>query len=427
MSTAEEFYANANAANDQTEAAPWETRVTVVPNEWYEQPAPPRRWLLRDSRRDGEGVLPLGKVGLLLAEGGAGKTMAVVQLSLAVATGKQWLGAFDVAESGKVLLILGEEDAEEVHRRIHRAARREQAILPPEGSIVTLPLTGIACSMIEDGEDSAFLRWLRKYVEETGPYSLVVADPVSRFCGPDAERDNAAGTRFCQGLESLVEPSGGATILGCHHVNKTSRGTGATVDASSSRGSSAITDGVRWVSAISVEHIPEAVIESVLTFTIAKTNYAKKAPPLELRYTDGGVLVPLEDGDRELAEQARDEADPRARRERKRETAKSNRLAEIDNVVVALVTAHPGIGTTDLRTNLKAKAGCSTDHADTAVARMILAGRVRRTEGKKKEHFIVEGVEQAPSVRPTSHANGSYGTGFMVDEYDEHFEGMCPP
>lgn len=107
----------------------------------------------------------------------------------------------------------------------------------------------------------------------------------------------------------------------------------ATGDASSSRGSSAITDGVRWVSAISVEHIPEAVIESVLTFSIAKTNYAKKAPPLELRYTDGVVLVPLNAGDREIADQARDEADPRSRRERKREEAKSVRKSEVDAAV----------------------------------------------------------------------------------------------
>lgn len=431
MSTAEEFYANATAANNQTEAAPWENRVTVVPNEWYETPAPPRRWLLRDNRHHGEGVFPRGKVGLLTAEGGAGKTMAVVQLAIAVATGTAWLGTFDVPEPGKVLVVLGEEDDEEVHRRIHRAARVGRGgSVPPEGAIVSMGLTGIPCPMVEEGNDAAFLVWLREYVRATGPYALIVVDPLSRFCGAEAERDNAAGTRFCQALESLIEPSGGASVLGSHHVNKQSRGTRAILDASSSRGSSAIPDGTRWVSTIGIEHIPGAVIDHVLTFAVGKTNYSKKAPPLELRYTDGGVLVPLEEGDRELAEAARDEADPRARRDRKRGDEKTKRQAEIDAAVIAIVTEHPGIGTTDLRTNLKAKAGCSTDHADTAVARMILAGRVRRTEGKKKEHFIVEGngesVEQAASVRPTSYTNGSYGKGFMVDEDDDRFQGMCP-
>ena len=210
MSTAEDFYANAQAANDKTEPSPWESRIKVVPQEWYTTAPKPREWLLKDARTEAkEGVLPLGKVGLLAAEGGAGKTMAVVQLARAVATRTRWLNTFDVPEAGKVLLILGEEDAEEIHRRIYRASHLDGAV-PPEGSIVTLALAGITCPMIEDGDDGAFLVWLREYVKQTGPYALVVADPISRFYGKDAEKDNAAGTRFCQALESLVETPAGA-------------------------------------------------------------------------------------------------------------------------------------------------------------------------------------------------------------------------
>ena len=378
---------------------------------------PPRKWLLRDSRHNGEGVLPFGKVGLLVAEGGAGKTMAVVQLAIAVARGTPWLGTFDVPNPGKVLVILGEEDAEEVHRRTHRAVRLPDGAAPPrEGAIVTLPLTGVACPMIEDGGDGRFLVWLREYVSKTGPYSLIVADPVSRFCGPDAERDNAAGTRFCQALESLVTPSGGASVLGGHHVNKQSRGSGATLDASSARGSSAIVDGVRWVSTIAIENIPNAAIDTVLTFAIPKTNYAKKPPPLELRYSDGGVLVPLGESDRETADKARDEADPRARKERKREEAKTVRYTEIDKAVLACVKAKPGIGATDLRTQVKAMAGCGPDAADTAIARTIQAGRVRRTEGKTKGHHIVEPAATATPVSEPTPMNGVHGTGMSVDD-----------
>ena len=412
MSAAEDFYAEAKAAERGATPAPWESRVTVVPQAWYATPAPARRWLLRDSRHQGEGVFPLGKVGLLAAEGGAGKTMLVVQLALAVATRTPWIGTFDVPTSGKVLLVLGEEDGEEVHRRVHRAAH-QTGVTPPEGSIVTLPLTGVACPMIEDGDDGAFLVWLREYVATTGPYALIVVDPVSRFCGQDAERDNAAGTRFCQALESLVEPSGGASVLGSHHVNKQSRGSGASVDASSARGASALVDGVRWVATVGVEYIPGVAIDTVLTFAVPKTNYAKKPPPLELRYSDGGVLVPLDSGDRESADKARSEADPRAKRERKREEAKSNRDAEVDAVVLACVTAHPGIGAADLRVRVKAKAGCGPDVADTAIARMLDAERIRRTEGKPKKHYL---VETEPAARPEgSITNGFLGRAAQVD------------
>jgi RecA-family ATPase len=405
MSAAEDFYAEAKANEQHATPAPWESRVTVVPQEWYAKPAPPRRWLLRDSRHQDEGVFPLGKVGLLAAEGGAGKTMLVVQLALAVATGTRWIGTFDVPTSGKVLLALGEEDGEEVHRRVHRAAH-QTGVTPPEGAIVTLPLTGMTCPMVEDGDDGAFLVWLREFVATTGPYALIVVDPVSRFCGQDAERDNAAGTRFCQALESLVEPSGGASVLGSHHVNKQSRGSGASVDASSARGASALVDGVRWVSTVGVEHIPGVAIDTVLTFAVAKTNYSKKPPPVQLRYSDGGVLVPLDEDDRKIADKARNEADPKAKRERKREEAKSNRNIEVDAVVIACVTASPGIGAADLRVRVKAKAGCGPDAADTAIARMIEAQCIRRTDGKTKKHYIVETETEADSNSMTCASNG---------------------
>ena len=77
---------------------PWESRISTVTEEWYSTPPPPRRWLLRDARKENrDGVLPLGKVGLLAAAGGVGKTTANTQLTLAVASGTTWLGAFEVA------------------------------------------------------------------------------------------------------------------------------------------------------------------------------------------------------------------------------------------------------------------------------------------------------------------------------------------
>src|SRR5712691_3104533 len=64
----------------------------------------PRRWLLRHPTLDGvscasgegDGLLPLGKVGVLSSEGGAGKTHAMVSLATAITSGRPWLGHFDV-------------------------------------------------------------------------------------------------------------------------------------------------------------------------------------------------------------------------------------------------------------------------------------------------------------------------------------------
>jgi regulatory protein RepA len=285
---------------------PWESRIVVVPEDGYTTPPPPRQWLLRDGRNESrEGVFPAGKVGLLAAAGGVGKTMVVTQLTIAVATATRWLGAFDVPRPGKVLLALGEEDGQEVHRRIYRAAR-EAGHTPPEGSITVLPLAGMSCRMVDGDDDAPFLVWLRDYLKKTGPYALVVIDPVSRFAGADTEKDNAAATRFVAALESIIEPSGGASILGSHHTNQSSRKDGATVDATSVRGVSAIVDGSRWVSVVQVERITdEDKVESVVTLSIAKSNYSMIAAPVVLRYGEGGVLVPMSADERAATEKVR--------------------------------------------------------------------------------------------------------------------------
>src|SRR5262249_25635901 len=112
--------ANGSASDQSPTWTVWADRVVHAEPEWYTKPPERRSWLLRDQRTD-SGVLPLGKVGMLAGAGGAGKTMALTQLAVAVATGTPWLGVLEVAAQGNVLLILGEEDAEEVRRRLYRA------------------------------------------------------------------------------------------------------------------------------------------------------------------------------------------------------------------------------------------------------------------------------------------------------------------
>src|SRR5262245_66496357 len=95
---------------------------TVVDPSWFSEVPRDREWLLKDSRANGRGVLPAGKVGGLIAAGGIGKTMVLTQLALAVAGGFRWLDTFDVTP-GRVLLVLGEEDEEEARRRTYHAGK----------------------------------------------------------------------------------------------------------------------------------------------------------------------------------------------------------------------------------------------------------------------------------------------------------------
>jgi hypothetical protein len=189
----------------------------------------------------------------------------MTQLALAVATGADWLG-FTVNSPGRVLLVLGEEEAEEARRRFFFAAAAmsltAEHLELAARRIWVLPMAGRAVALTRELESAEghhgelpmtdlAHELERRLSEGDEPWRLVVLDPLSRFAGADVETDNAAATRFVQVLERLTQTAGTPTVLVTHHTTKGARQgqvSGAT-DASAAtgaRGSSALTDGVRW-------------------------------------------------------------------------------------------------------------------------------------------------------------------------------------
>jgi len=345
-------------ASQKGPAPAWTSRVTVVPAEWYSTPPARRVYLLRDSRRDGAGYLPLGRVGQIIAEGGAGKTMACCQLAVSVATGARWLGTYDVATTGRVLMLLGEEDVEEAHRRLYRARRSMCAVAPPDGSIVVHALSGVPVSMldVESGADTVYMSELRTWIAAHGPWALIVVDPLSRFAGADAETDNAAATRFVVALESIAVATG-ATVLCAHHTAKVARH-GGEVTATAGRGSSALVDGVRWQVSMGVERLkledPEhqSRLGEIVIFAHTKSNYSRRAEPVYLRRDEdnGGALLPLDAVDLEIIRRAR--ANPLASAKREDEGARHSKgISEDAKAIVAYVTANAGCSVRAARAN----------------------------------------------------------------------------
>lgn len=378
----------------------WAARAIDVPPEWCTTSPPARTWLLRDMRSD-RGSLPLGKTGMLLAEGGAGKTTLLCQLALSVATGEPFLDWLEVSSPGRVLLIMGEEERDDMHRQLHRAAAARGIRLEP-GRIVVLPLHGQACAMLErdrDGNvrDTAFATWLYGFVRGQS-FSLVVLDPVSRFAGLEAETDNAQATRYVQSTEKIGTLCG-ATVLNSHHTNKTSRGGGG-VTSASSRGSSAFTDGHRWVATLAV---PDAELEAaadrlgeIVTLSFAKNNYELRGKPLLLRRAKTGALEPIEEGEAanvrrvQTGEAARHskresraaerasfqrqkeeaEAQARAAKEAALLAARRDREAKDDLEATRLLKAHPEATTRELVARLKSVRLCGSDRAHEALLRV---------------------------------------------------------
>lgn len=369
---------------------PWLERISECNASWFTVAPPHRRWLLTDSRTR-KGVLPQGKVGMLIGEGGVSKTMALVDLMIAVATGGAWLGTYDVAEGGRVLALLGEEDLEEVQRRSYYVARATGSPIPKPGSIVALPLAGIPCSLIEMDErgnpvDTVFLEWLRSYVSEHGPFALTVLDPLSRFAGCDVEGDNGAATRFVQALESIATGCS-TTVLVAHHTSKIARLLGGAMTSSAARGATAIVDGMRWCAAMAVERVDaEGVglddLKETARFSVTKSNYSAKGESFLLRRDDdnGGALLPLDDVEKQAVASAKRSGSPSAQKKKERDEERKLRAAAVDAALLSIIGEQSGIKARELRAAVAARlGGCSHAVLDEALARCSAA--IRRVPG----------------------------------------------
>lgn len=284
--------------------------------DWFTQPPPRRRWLLEQSNAETNGngspvgVLPLGKVGMLVSAGGVGKTMALVQLALSVATGRKWLNAFDTPNPGRVLIALGEEDEEEIRRRMYNAARAmsltEGQLQMAAENIVALPLAGcsvpLVCSDGRTTSETEALVALRAKLSDR-EWRLIILDPLSRFAGGDTEKDNSAATRFVEAAESLAKSNGGPTVLLAHHTNKVSRTDDSSTSAAQARGASGLIDGVRWVA--NLDRFGDGA-----RFEVTKSNYSKLSaePVILVRDDDNSGALRVETKHEEKAREERDKA-----------------------------------------------------------------------------------------------------------------------
>lgn len=249
-------------------AAEREWPLLSMPADYLEEKPDPPRWLLMrpPSKDAGEkswkGFCRMGKVGVIAAPGGTGKTMAAVGLALAVSTGQNWLrpgvwsgrgphqipNGIRVDTPGRVAVLLAEEDGDDIRRRLFytgklmgldpaaRARARDRLFLAG--------LAGMDVSLVDkDGGFDAKLANLRRVLKAKAGegWSLILVDPLARFAGIGAETDNALATRFVQALEQLTSLPGNPAVLFIHHERK---GGGDGADAI--RGSSALVDGARW-------------------------------------------------------------------------------------------------------------------------------------------------------------------------------------
>lgn len=249
-----------------------------------------------------------GIVAMLVGSGGVGKTHALAQLAISIATGIPWLGKYPVESTGYVFMGMGENSEEDIHRLLRKTVKKlfpqektlfeENPLVEASKRLAVASFNGADSSFIYKGQPTKCYESLLQELKEKEPkegWSCIILDPISRFLGADAETDNAAATRFIALLERLtLELKGQPTVLFGHHMNKNA-GTSRNTDQAAARGSSAITDGVRWQANLekvrkNLAHEEEEYELDQVILRGVKSNFTAILPPQRLKKDENGIL-----------------------------------------------------------------------------------------------------------------------------------------
>lgn len=234
-----------------------------------------------------------GTVGAIISPGASGKSFLALQLGIQISSGADVLGWERPLNSGEVLLLAGEDPEVALHARLHElgkqlsSSQREAVankftIYPLVGE---LELPDLMAPVSEQG-----------LIEIARGKRLIIIDTLRRFHSGN-ENDSGNMSRVIKAMEYLANITG-ASVIFLHHSSK-SAALGGTVDEQqSSRGSSVLTDNVRWQAYLSTMSKSEAKDNKVneasrryyVRFGVSKQNYGPQFDDVWLERVQGGVL-----------------------------------------------------------------------------------------------------------------------------------------
>lgn len=273
----------------ESKAVSLRSRIVRLTRDGLAKVPPPRKYMLKDANT-GRGVFLQGFVGFLAGAGGSGKSSAFGQLGVALSTGLTWFGpgGWSPVAAMRVLLLAGEDDEEEIDRRIYYSAKALGAVSDEDLDMIArnlhaIPLAGYGCALTADDAmsrstllpETAFAVAVRELIREEAergvPYGCILIDPLSRFAGFDTEKDNASATRWIQVVETFTKAEfGRPAVIASHHTKKRNGDfRGESIDLI--RGASALKDGARWAAVLEQQKRTKDSAD-LLTLRIEKAN-----------------------------------------------------------------------------------------------------------------------------------------------------------
>jgi hypothetical protein len=234
--------------------------------------------------------------------------------------------AHPLADDEKILLLVGEDDEHEMHARIYAAAKAEQ-LTDEQSAAVAARLRwrsyrGEATTLVDLSDDhkaqmTGEMVALLRYIDEEGPFALVVVDPYSRFVALE-ENANTLQHQAAATLEAINKTKGRPAVLLVGHVTKPSndeRHGNRELSQHDARGASAVVNAVRVCHAMapatrvvnvdragreSTDEEARRIVEHYVRLKTVKNNLGAKGKEKALHWTpDGGLLVETEEAQRQ--------------------------------------------------------------------------------------------------------------------------------
>lgn len=271
--------ANDNLRPTETPAPPSDPVEFVDPTTWEGTEVPPRKWYV-------PALIPSRTVTLLSGDGGLGKSLIALQLSIASALGVETMGL--APEPARVVYVGAEDEVDEFHRRIDdilKAFGRTFADL--DGRFLLLPLAERDATLGAPDRTgrvvaTPLFNTLARKVEDFRP-GLVVLDTSADLFGGD-EIKRAQVRQFVALLRGIALNADAAVVLLSHpSIQGMQSGSGTS-------GSTAWNNSVRSRLYLTADTGDGADADGRVLTTM-KANYGKKGDALPLRW-EAGVFVP---------------------------------------------------------------------------------------------------------------------------------------
>jgi RecA-family ATPase len=196
------------------------------PADWEGRKAPSRRWNVPD-------YIPHGTVSLLYADGGTGKGYLVLQLAVARAVAREWIGL--MPEPGRTLVLSTEDDLDELWRRIERMLPFFGARMADLGNIRLVDLVGenSVLGLLSKGiiEPTPMYAALDAYMADFKPGMVILDVLADLFPGEENNRPQVTQfvgllKRLCRKHDCTILLSAQPSVAGMNTGTGTSGSTG---------------------------------------------------------------------------------------------------------------------------------------------------------------------------------------------------------